>query len=188
MPRKDPEARKAYQKEYAARRKEEAYARVKEWRAANPEAWKEQRQRYAKKHPEVMSLKRKRWRNKNLEQIKNKEQEAAKKYRVLNKEKITLKKSEYAKRNRHVINAAAARRKIVKLNRTPVWVDSELSWLIQEVYELAKLRTKLHGFSWHVDHILPLQGELVSGLHIPTNLQVIPGVDNVRKYNKFEVL
>jgi hypothetical protein len=69
----------------------------------------------------------------------------------------------------------------------PKWVDSEELWLIKEVYDLAALRTKLFGFSWHVDHIVPLQGALVSGLHTIGNLQVIPGVENMSKSNKFEL-
>ena len=56
--------------------------------------------------------------------------------------------------------------------------------IIEEAYELAGKRTELFGFSWHVDHTLPLQGRTVSGLHVPTNLQVIPAVDNIRKGNR----
>ena len=58
-------------------------------------------------------------------------------------------------------------------------------WLIKEVYELAQLRTKLFGFSWHVDHIIPLKGKLVSGLHVIENLQVIPGIENIIKKNSY---
>jgi hypothetical protein len=46
----------------------------------------------------------------------------------------------------------------------------------------------MFGFPWHVDHIIPLQGEMVSGLHVPNNIQVIPWIDNVRKANSFEVI
>lgn len=44
---------------------------------------------------------------------------------------------------------------------------------------------KMFEFSWHVDHVIPLQGEMVSGLHVATNLQVIPWIANVSKANKY---
>ena len=77
-----------------------------------------------------------------------------------------------------------AKRRAARLQRTPKWVDSEEIWLIKEVYKLAADRTRLHGFSWHVDHIVPLQGKLVSGLHTVNNLQVIPWLENQKKHNK----
>lgn len=62
--------------------------------------------------------------------------------------------------------------------RTPKWLTSEDRWLIAEAYHLARLRTKTLGYEWHVDHIIPLRGKRVSGLHVPTNLQVITGKEN----------
>jgi hypothetical protein len=72
--------------------------------------------------------------------------------------------------------------------RLPKWLTADDRWMIEQAYELAALRAKLFGFAWHVDHVIPLQGKLVSGLHTPYNLQVIPGVENVRKSNKFEAV
>jgi hypothetical protein len=85
------------------------------------------------------------------------------------------------------IAAYEANRRAKKLQRTPIWVDSEEMWLIKEVYRLAEDKTKLHGFTWHVDHIIPMNGKNVSGLHTIANLQVICGIDNISKNNRYEV-
>jgi hypothetical protein len=60
--------------------------------------------------------------------------------------------------------------------------------VIAQAYELAALRTKMFGFQWEVDHAIPLQGKKVSGLHVPTNLQVIPATMNRQKNNRYEVV
>jgi hypothetical protein len=85
------------------------------------------------------------------------------------------------------INAKEVKRKTAKMNRTPPWLTEDDFWLIEQAYNLAAKRTQMFGFSWHVDHIIPLQGKIVSGLHVPCNLQVIPGSINTSKQNKFEV-
>lgn len=94
----------------------------------------------------------------------------------------------YAKKtkanNKGRVNAHTVRRRLAKINRTPAWLTPDDHWIIEQAYELAAMRTKMFGFSWHVDHTLPLQGKTVSGLHVPTNLQVIPAVDNIRKGNR----
>ena len=98
---------------------------------------------------------------------------------------------QYAKKtkikNRGRVNADTVARRLAKTCRTPAWLTEDDHWMIKQAYELAAIRSKMFGFPWHVDHIIPLQGELVSGLHVPNNLQVIPWLDNVRKTNRFEV-
>tara|TARA_R110000868_G_scaffold410844_1_gene700436 strand:- start:45 stop:479 length:435 start_codon:yes stop_codon:yes gene_type:complete len=76
-------------------------------------------------------------------------------------------------------------RNVAKQHRTPAWLTKDDHWLMSQAYELAALRSEMFGFSWHVDHIVPLRGERVSGLHVPWNLQVIPGTENRAKSNKF---
>ena len=61
----------------------------------------------------------------------------------------------------------------------------ELTELVtKEAHSLRRLRNLVTGFEWHVDHVVPLKGKQVSGLHIWSNLAVIPKVDNLRKGNK----
>jgi hypothetical protein len=85
------------------------------------------------------------------------------------------------------MQAADARRRAARLQRTPAWLSDDDLWLIEQAYDIAQIRTRVFGFSWHVDHIVPLQGKLVSGLHVPHNIQVIPAVENCRKANHFTI-
>jgi hypothetical protein len=80
-------------------------------------------------------------------------------------------------------NALTAKYRSCRDRRTPQWLTCDDLWVIGEAYDLAATRTKLFGFPWHVDHVVPLRGKTVSGLHVPWNLQVIPGTDNVKKGN-----
>jgi hypothetical protein len=83
--------------------------------------------------------------------------------------------------------AKEARRRTAKLRRTPIWLTADDFWMIEQAYELAACRSKLFGVPWEVDHVFPLQGKFVSGLHVPANLQVIPAAANRAKTNRFEV-
>ena len=110
------------------------------------------------------------------------------KYYYLDIDRNRLLMRERQKCNLPAFAASAAKRRAVKLLRTPSWLSEYDIWLIEEIYVLAALRTKLTGVVWHVDHIVPLQGGFVSGLHIPINLQVITAKENMYKSNKFEVV
>lgn len=83
--------------------------------------------------------------------------------------------------------ANVRKRQAAQLQRTPKWLTDNDIWIMQEAYELANLRKKTFGFDWHVDHIIPLRGKLVSGLHTPYNLQVIPAKENLSKFNSYKV-
>jgi len=117
------------------------------------------------------------WKDNNIEHVRIRDNEYAK----ANPEKRRKARAKWRLANPHAINALTRKRRATMLNRTPKWIDDDELWLIQEVYRLASDRTKLHGFSWHVDHIIPLQGKTVSGLHTIANLQVIPGIENIKK-------
>lgn len=68
------------------------------------------------------------------------------------------------------------------INRMPAWADKKA---IKAVYEHARRITRETGLVHQVDHIVPLNGHYVSGLHVVANLRVIPGVENAKKHNHF---
>jgi hypothetical protein len=91
------------------------------------------------------------------------------------------------KNNPSLYAAHTAKRRAAILCRTPKWLTEHDLAGIKKFYVLADELSKAYGFKWHVDHIIPLQGKYVSGLHVANNLQVIPASVNIAKHNRFEV-
>ena len=79
-------------------------------------------------------------------------------------------------------NARNAKRRATKLHATPAWADLAK---IKKMYYACQQISEATGIPHHVDHIVPLQGELVSGLHVEYNLRIIPATENLSKANKF---
>lgn len=121
----------------------------------------------------------KEYRDNNSEELKLKKKEYYNKYRqdILDKCKI------YKKSHKHNVNKLCAKRRASKLKASLDWGEFN-TFVIEEMYDLAKLRSESTGIKWHVDHIVPLNNTKVQGLHVWTNLQVIPGIENLRKSNK----
>ena len=120
------------------------------------------------------------------------------KYRELNKDLVNARRREsketnrkstarWVKANPGIVNAWNKKRYANKKQRTPAWLTLVDFERIENEYRLAALQAKITGTIWHVDHIIPLQGKNVCGLHVPTNLKAIPGMDNLRKSNRYGV-
>jgi hypothetical protein len=117
----------------------------------------------------------------NEEKLKNFHKE----YRLKNKEKINKYIKQYKKENAAKMNALEIKRNCSKIKRTPKWLTKKDFVEIENIYKEAKEKTKLHKEQYHVDHIVPLNGRNVSGLHVPNNLQVIKATENLFKSNKY---
>lgn len=92
---------------------------------------------------------------------------------------------EYSKQNPEKMRAKASARRALISGATASW-DVELTDLVLiEAATLATLREKVCGFAWHIDHVIPLKGKTVCGLHVWNNLNVVPAAFNVKKVNKF---
>lgn len=172
--------RKAYLEAYRAANRERLAAEDRARYAANRDAALATRQKYRDSHKaEIAELKRA-YRERNREALQAQDRE----YYYANRERITTQRQGYRVAHAASVAANNRARQASKVQRTPAWVTADDLWMMRQAYELARLRTKMFGFAWHVDHIYPLRGATVSGLHVPTNLQVIPATDNCRKSNR----
>lgn len=96
--------------------------------------------------------------------------------RILNRSEEDRQQRARDKSNRRCTRAKLARRE-----------DEFTKFVYTEAHELRKMRNKATGIEWHVDHIVPLVGKSVCGLHVWNNFAVIPKVDNLRKGNYHSV-
>lgn len=91
--------------------------------------------------------------------------------------------SAYAKLHPEKFAMKTRKRKIAKLNRTPFWLNDGQNFEMECIYKYCAALRSI-GLDYQVDHIVPLQGRTVSGLHVPWNLQVITGSENASKGNR----
>ena len=125
-------------------------------------------------------------RRKYREANREKDLERQRKYRVANREKEREYHRRWSAANRDKRNALDAKRRAAKLQRTPKWLTKEHYKQMEDMYTKAQRLFGQLDVKYNVDHIIPLQGNNVSGLHVPWNLQVITAEENNRKYNKYE--
>lgn len=124
------------------------------------------------------------------------------KYRAKHKEKLNAYTKQYHREHKETL---AEKRKLYRANhshkyakyyaeyyakkqqRTVKWDSEFTSFVTEEAHHLRGLRDRAFSFKWDVDHIIPLHGKIVSGLHVWNNLQVIPASVNRSKGNEYSV-
>jgi hypothetical protein len=166
----------------------------KKYYKQNKEKEQSQQQQYRKENKTELSLKAKTYQVSNKDRISDYQ----KQYRVDNEDKLREQKEEYyldnieyfkeknkqyREDNPEKMRFHNANYRAAKLRATVKYADiNEMSKFYEEAHRL----TKETGIPHEVDHIIPLQGKNVSGLHVETNMQVITESENSKKNNKFE--
>ncbi|HOX90719.1 MAG TPA: HNH endonuclease signature motif containing protein [Burkholderiaceae bacterium] len=178
--RKNPERRKAQAADQRARNPGKAAAYCKAWREANPGAQQASERRWYEKNRETVLEKDRQQRLANIEDFRRRERESYSRNVVARH----LRNRAWREANPAAIAAYAAERRAAKALRTPPWLDDGHRLVIGWMYEAAQLLTEKTGVLHHVDHIVPLRGKTVSGLHVPWNLQCLPWRENLSKNNR----
>ena len=178
--------------EYKARNKEKISAETKAYKAKNREAVLEKGKSYRssekgkqvyltyyQKNGYAIRSGVKNYRESLGKEVCNKKSlEWAKK----NPDKRKTIRSNWKKRNKSKVNSDTAMRFAKRQRATVKWANR---FFIDEAYSLAQLRESVTGLEWHVDHIIPIRSDLVSGLHCESNLRVILADDNMSKGNRW---
>lgn len=150
------EKARARQKRYFEKNREKAIEASKRWNKANSEKIREAARRFYEKKRQDKS------------------------YRELAAQKTR----EWAKNNPDKVLEQSARKRASKLKRIPKWLTKEDFDKIKSLYSEAQRVSVSTGIKHHVDHIIPLRGKTISGLHVPSNLRVITALENMEKSNK----
>jgi hypothetical protein len=164
-------------REYNRVNSDKANARSKRWKINNPDKVLAYKQQYRIEKAEDIKAYR--------DSRKDADKVLARKWRQHNKDKVNAYGKKWREHNQHFKTANQNRRRTLKLKATAKW-DTELTDLVAlEAAHLCGLRQKITGYAWHVDHVIPLNGKVVSGLHVWNNLAVIPAAQNLSKGNRY---
>jgi len=167
MPYKNIEDYKTWQKKYHLNNKQRIKKYTKKYRLKN----KDKIKKYIIDNVEKLKKNKIEYCFKNKEKIKNKN----KLYRLKNKDKRRIYNIEYNLKYPNFQNTINAKRRAAKLNATPKFAN------LNKIKEIYKNCPK----GYHVDHIVPLQGKEVCGLHVEYNLQYLTKSENSSKSNRF---
>ena len=122
------------------------------------------------------------WRKANYAKIRDSVIRRSRAWALANPDKRRAAARRYSQRHPDIKLAQTVRREAAKLQRLPAWADHEK---IGVIYAAARRRTQRTGRPHEVDHVLPLRGRLVSGLHVHQNLKILPRTLNRRKSAKY---
>lgn len=123
------------------------------------------------------------WRARNKERVKDYLKKYNKEVRDIPAELERLREWEKANPDKALVlsREKSRRHQAAKRMACPSWVDRSA---LKAIYADAVRLQSETGVAMHVDHIVPLLGKLVCGLHVPWNLQVLPAAENMKKGNR----
>ncbi len=150
------------------------------------EAWERRVREGNPERAAVLDEKRREDKKKTVERSRvyyQRNKEKIKAYSEEHKERLRIVRKIYSRRNKPKIQATALRRYTAKLQRTPKWYDTDYHVQIEAIINDRVRLDEETKTTHHIDHEIPLQGKKVSGLHVPDNLRIMDGSENMSKNN-----
>ena len=155
----NPEEKKRRAAEWYDKNRDEIIERVRENYYADLDKSRERARDYAARHKEEALARNQKWRQENPDYVQR----------------------HYATRNKDALCAGKAKYRAARRQACPPWLNKEMLNQIHEIYKLRRQISEATGVPHEVDHIVPLQGGTVCGLHVPWNLRVITKEKNNRR-------
>ena len=143
----------------------------KAWNAKNPQKLNAYNKKWVKANPEKL------WAKRHPEENRIRMTKAGREWRERNP---NYHLQHYADNKARYVEARA-RRRASQASATPSWLTAIDKAQIREMYDVALARKIQTGIQHHVDHIIPITGKNVCGMHVPWNLQVITASENLIK-------
>ena len=171
------ERKKEYNRKHYQKNKEHLNERSRKYRLENKDYLKDHDRKYYHENKEGRREYARKYYQDNIEAVKE--------YRLENKDYLNERNRERKKENPDKTRAYAAKRRSRKHNATPEWLTEEQDNKIKLYYKIAKALEMMDGVKRHVDHIVPLKGSGVRGLHVPWNLQILTAEQNLSKNNSY---
>jgi len=187
----NPDKEKAKFKRYREKHKEKILERERLDRLVNPEKYKDKQRKYLENNSEKAKENRKTWTENNRDKIREQNRlNSLKNRKQINLRRKTRRKTDpiyrdkcnqWSKDNLDKRAFSGAKRRAAKINATPNWLSKE-DWItIKRFYKVSAFLTDKTGIKYVVDHIHPLQGKDICGLHVPWNLQILTDAENTAK-------
>ena len=179
---KHKDKRLASAKVWAQSNRDKTREYTRKWQKANPEKLAAAYASHYRRNRERLLEQDRQRRLANIDEFRDRERERERRDRVKRK----LKSARWREANPGKIRAQAAKRRNALSQRLPRWTTEDDLRRIDEMYRLAADMTEMLGEVYHVDHELPLRGKFISGLHVPSNLQILPARMNLQKSNQWK--
>ena len=144
---------------------------------------KKEKQEWDNKNKDYTLQVAKEWHYKNYSKHKERIFAYQKEWKKNNLEKYKIYAKKCYHNNKEKVYANCAKYRAKKRNAAPAWLNDEMQIEIEGLFKKAKEMFNVTGVKYEVDHIIPLQGVNVCGLHVPWNLQILTRFENRSKKN-----